>query len=161
MFQLYELNEEKFTPYDTASQHKKIEVVPIKDKLCCGTLKERIWTIYWFLLTSGKAKIYLIRDEKGEVIHSSYVIPKCMKFPFMGEQDIEIGPCATRPDYRGVGLYPYVLAEIIKNESQKHGKVFMIVDDKNVASIRGIEKVSFFVVAQIKKDWMKRYVIAE
>ena len=161
MFQLYELNKAEFAPRETVSQYKNIEIVSIKDKVYCGTCKERLWAIYWFLITLGKAKIYLIRNEDGEVIHSSYVIHKCMKFPFMGKRDVEIGPCFTFPAYRGQGLYPYVLTEIIRNESQQQGKVFMIVDGKNVASVHGVKKVGFAPVAQIKKDWMKRYVVVK
>lgn len=159
MFQLYELNEAEFTPCETISQYKNIEILPIKDKMLSGPWKERLHATYWCLLTWGKARIYLIRDEKGATIHSSHVIPKCVKFPFMGTWDMEIGPCVTLPAYRGQGLYPYVLTEIIKNGLQQHGKVFMIVDDKNVASVHGVKKVGFVPVAQIKKDWMKRYVV--
>ena len=161
MFQLYELNNTDFTPRDTLSAYKNIEIVSLKEKILCSPWKERLHLVYWYLITGGKARIYLIRNEEGTTIHSSYVVPRCSKFPFMRGQDVEIGPCVTLSAYRGQGLYPYVLSEIIKNESQEHGKVFMIVDDKNTSSIHGITKVGFVPVSRIKKDWMKRYVIVK
>lgn len=38
---------------------------------------------FWFqFITLGKAKVYCYRYN-GELVHTSYVIPKCFKFPFM------------------------------------------------------------------------------
>ena len=65
-------------------------------------------------LTDGKAIIVYAADKNENVMHTSYVVPRCMKFPFLGKGDMEIGPCATYPAYRGQGIYPAVLRYICK-----------------------------------------------
>ncbi len=64
---------------------------------------------FWFqIITHGKAKIYYIRQGEN-LVHTSYVVPKCYKFSFLNTNDYEIGPCFTYPEYRGKGVYPFVL----------------------------------------------------
>ena len=69
------------------------------------TLNRLIFTI----ITLGRSQIYYCTNNTGKVIHTSYVIPKCIKFPFLSNNDYEIGPCMTIPEYRGKGIYPQVL----------------------------------------------------
>lgn len=45
---------------------------------------------------------------ESDLAHTSYVIPKCFKFPFLRADDFEIGPCFTYPSYRGKRIYPAV-----------------------------------------------------
>ena len=65
--------------------------------------------IIWFVFTLGKYFIVYIMDENKNIIHHSYALPKFFKFPFMQKDDIQIGPCWTHKDYRGKGIYPFVL----------------------------------------------------
>ena len=61
------------------------------------------------IMILGKSYIYYSKDNTGKVVHTSYVIPKCIKFPFLSDNDYEIGPCMTIPEYRRKGIYPEVL----------------------------------------------------
>ena len=100
-------------------------------------------SLMWNIACLGRVWHYYITDASGKRIHSSFVVRGKSKFTFVGERDIEIGPCETDPDYRGHNIYPYVLSHIIEEELDEKGKAYMVVDDDNPASIRGILKAGF------------------
>lgn len=97
--------------------------------------------MFW-IITFGKAKLYCYR-QGGELAHTSYVIPKCCKFPFLESSDYEIGPCMTCPKFRGKGYYPTMLRYICSTVGSQKTTFYMIVDEENSASIKGIEKAGF------------------
>lgn len=108
------------------------------------------------LMTLGKTKIYYVR-VRGELVHTSYVVPACVKFPFMDKQSLEIGPCYTYPEFRGKGIYPRVLIEICKKHMDASA-IYMIVDETNLSSIRGIEKAGFVKCGAVYRSrFTKRY----
>lgn len=157
MYELYEATKQQLIPQTTTCEHNKIEVLKVTPRLA-GTLK----SIYWNIITFGKVRAYAIRDDTGRIIHSSYVIPRCYKFPFLrgGEyHDIEIGLCVTDPEYRGRGLYPYVLTDILCHKLGETDRAYMIIDSDNISSIRGVMKTGFIRTAEIKKKGFKQYVI--
>lgn len=119
-----------------------------------------IKAIYWNLVSLGNCRIYAIYD-KERLVHTSYVIGKCYKFPFMSRKngDIEIGPCQTNEAYRGQGIYPYVLSEIVERELSGNGVAYMIVSTENIPSQKGIMKVGFRKINKLRKDRWKRYVV--
>lgn len=121
-----------------------------------------IKAIYWNLISLGNCCIYGVYD-KEQLIHTSYVIGKCYKFPFMSRKnrDIEIGPCQTNKAYRGQGIYPYVLSKIVERELSGNGVAYMIVSTENISSQKGIMKVGFRKVNKLRKDRWKRYVVDE
>ena len=109
------------------------------------------------IVTFGKAKVYCYRLN-GELVHTSYVIPKCYKFPFMSKWDYEIGPCFTYPKFRGKGIYPQMLKYICSSISTEKTVFYMIVDETNLPSIKGIEKAGFQRCGTIKVTRiLKRY----
>ena len=71
-----------------------------------------------------------------------------------------IGDCYTRPDYRGKSIFPFVLNYITKEifAEDKKKEVFMIVNQDNLSSIKGIEKAGFRKCASIQtKRWLWFY----
>lgn len=113
---------------------------------------------FWFkLITGGNLTIYYTTDSEGRVTHTSYLIGKCFKFPFMSSSDFEIGPCYTRADYRGRGIYPSVLSYITQAQGI-NGNFYMLVNPCNASSIRGIEKAGFIRIGKTKKTRLKRYI---
>ncbi len=90
----------------------------------------------------GKARVFYVTDGE-KLVHTSMVIPKCGKFTFMNEADYEIGPCLTYPEYRGKGIYPAVINHICNSIGRDGTLFYMIVDETNTASIKGIEKAKF------------------
>lgn len=113
---------------------------------------------FW-ILTLGKAKLYCLR-EHGKLVHTSYVIPKCYKFSFLYKTDYEIGPCMTYPEFRGRGYYPMMLCYICSTVGVQNTNFYMIVEESNFASIKGIEKAGFERCGTIRvTKFTKRYLI--
>lgn len=121
-----------------------------------GSLK----TISFFRLTSilqifwhnskKPYKIHLLYKE-NRLAHYSVVLPKYYRFPFMDEYDIEIGPCWTDSQYRGLGLYPAVLQKILETFSKYKKNAWIFCENDNKASIRGIEKAGFEFIGEGRK----------
>lgn len=108
------------------------------------------------VMTLGKAQIYYVQSG-NEIIHTSYVIPACAKFPFMSRNDLEIGPCYTYPAFRGKGIYPKVLSEICRRRGNDTSSFYMIVDETNLPSIRGIEKAGFVRCGSVQKSKFSKH----
>ena len=122
------------------------------------TIKTALVRLYFQIMTYGKAKLICAINDCGEVMHTSYLVPRCFKFCFLDKNDFEVGPCYTNPNFRGKGIYPAVLDYICSNYGNKKTMFYMIVDDNNVSSIRGIEKAGFRICGRVKKSYLfKRY----
>ncbi len=80
----------------------------------------------------------------------SYLVIQDVKYhmPWISEQALEIGAVYTKPDFRGKGLYAYSLETLIKSEK---GLYFMIVEEENISSIKGIERAGFKFYKKITK----------
>jgi len=117
---------------------------------------------YFWAISKGKLKIFYFKSENGEILHTSYVIPKCNKFPFMGNEDYEIGPCNTIESARGRGLYPRMLKYITRCIQYEGAHFWMLVNENNAASIKGVEKAGFALVGYAEKTkYLKRYLRVE
>lgn len=103
--------------------------------------------IFWYIFTMGRYQIFYARDIKGSMIHYSHILPKFFKFPFMNKNDLEIGPCWTSENFRGMNIYPAVLTYILKNLSKKNRTFYIMTDCDNLASKKGIEKAGFILHA--------------
>ena len=105
----------------------------------------------WFLFTRGNYRIIYVLDNK-RIIHYTHVIPYFWKFNFMKKNDFEVGPCWTDEKYRGKGIYKYVIQLAVEKFSKDNASFYMIVDEKNISSIRGIEKSGFVKIGKVKKS---------
>lgn len=110
--------------------------------------------LFWNMFTFGNCCTYRIYDpyDSNRIIHESYVIHRCYKFPFLKNSDIEIGPCYTHKNWRGQGIYPSVLRAIIQKELTEHSRSYMIIDSSNTSSIRGVKKVGYTRVSYVTKS---------
>lgn len=109
------------------------------------------------IATRGKARVFYVEQE-GQLVHTSYVVPRCGKFPFLQESDFEIGPCYTYPQFRGKGVYPQVLCGICRELGDSHTTFYMIVSDTNLPSIKGVEKAGFQTCGSVEVSRLfKRY----
>lgn len=125
-------------------------------------IKTFLARMFFQTVTFGKAKIFYVANNDDEIMHTSYVIPGCFKFPFMRKNDYEIGPCFTYPEFRGKEIYPKVLRYICKNIGNESTRFFMIVSINNISSIRGIEKAGFNKFGFVDKSRvLKRYLLMQ
>lgn len=90
----------------------------------------------------------------GEIAHESWVsfdtlLPS--QFGFDSRVPV-IGYSHTEPQYRGKSIYPAVLNYILHDLRARSvsSNAYILVDPRNKASIRGIEKAGFELVAQLK-----------
>ena len=111
----------------------------------------------WAAVTHFGYRIFYVVDG-NRIIHTSYCAHKCFKFPFMKERDWHIGPCHTDDDYQGRNIYPAVLQYICVNLQDKGGNFYMIVEDSNVPSTKGVLKAGFANVGALNKSkYLKKY----
>lgn len=116
--------------------------------------------LHFQAITFGKAKIFYAENPEGNLVHTSYVLPSCPKFPFMNKNDYIIGPCYTYPAYRGQGMYPHVIRSICSSMKDEASVFYMCVDETNAASIRGIEKAGFTKCGTVRKSrFLKHYFV--
>ncbi|MBQ8764993.1 MAG: hypothetical protein IJZ12_03635 [Clostridia bacterium] len=141
------------TQIDYIVDKKQIKLFDFKiggEKLSFITLLSRV---FFFLISKGRLAIYYVKNqEKGDIMHTSYVIGKCFKFPFMKKEDIDIGPCQTAKAYRGKGIYKNVLNFINNEQSLGSKAAYMIVKTDNIPSIKGIETARFKRVGLVSKS---------
>lgn len=122
------------------------------------SLKTICVRILFHVITLGSARLFYVQSINGDLMHTSYVIPECIKFPFMSRGDYEIGPCYTYPAYRGKGIYSNVLYGICNKMKNTNPTFYMIVDEANEPSIKGIEKAGFVRCGVVQKSkFIKRY----
>ncbi len=80
-------------------------------------------------------------------------IGKCHKFPFLKKNDVMLGPCWTRNDARGQGLYPgminYIAHEIKK--SRPDAEIYIVVREENISSTKGVLKADFRRIGSVEK----------
>lgn len=117
---------------------KLASLYPENESKSIGTT---IFRIYISILTFNKVEIYYVLTNNGEIIHTAYTISKNIKYPFLNRGDISIGPCCTKEEYRGMGIYPMVIRYIINDNIEKNK--YMFVREDNISSIKGVEKVGF------------------
>lgn len=123
-------------------------------------IKTFFMRMFFQAVTFGKAKIFYVINDNDQIMHTSYVVPKCFKFPFLKKYDYEIGPCFTYPEYRGKGIYPKVLKYICMNIGNESSNFFVIVSRNNISSIKGIEKSGFNKLGLVEKSRvLKRYLL--
>lgn len=90
-------------------------------------------------------------DESIEHISWVYYAGHPNRLLKLGANDVEIKYCLTLPQYRGRGIYPVVLKEIVKNLSQFNiFNTFICVKKNNISSIKGIEKAGFEFLKKIR-----------
>ena len=116
-------------------------------------VKSTLVRLFFCMIARKRFIIYYCCNEKGELMHTSFTVSKCIKFPFLTKNDCHIGPCETYTKFRGQGIYPKVLRYIISDYNAE--KYYMIVHESNASSIRGIEKAGFEKVGCVKKNIFK------
>lgn len=107
-----------------------------------ASFRVSLFRLYISLLSKGKTKIYFVIDKNsGRIIHSSCVIPRNFKYPFLKKGEYCIGNCKTALEFRGKGIYPYVLKYIMGNNPDIIFKMF--IREENTSSINGVKKARF------------------
>ncbi len=144
--------------YDLIADNIDIKTHKLKNGLFLlfekHSFKMFILRLYFLIISFGRAKIYYVIID-NELAHFSFVFGKCIKFPFLNNEDICIGPCFTKEKFRGKGIYKSVLCYINKLNTKGNNYIFVSVDNK--ASISGIEKSGFAKIGYVKRTVFKNF----
>jgi RimJ/RimL family protein N-acetyltransferase len=101
------------------------------------------WAFHYLHLFYNNDYAILLIYDGGRIIHRSCIFPGYFRFPFMGENDLQIGDTWTDLRYRNQGLATLGLSEAIKRTG-KQGRIFWyVVAEDNVPSIHVAEKIGF------------------
>ena len=106
---------------------------------------------------SNKWYYYVTDDDK--IVHASYLFDNVFLLRLIGKRGPVIGDCFTNKQYRGQSIYPLVINSIAK-ETLESGvnELFIIVDQNNISSIKGIEKAGFEKLVSIRATrWLWFY----
>lgn len=164
MYNLYylELNDFKqnktvsSTQYEIKSKHINLCSLSLPNEKI--SFSQKLIRAYFSLITFGKFWVYYACDE-NRIVHTSYLLGKCYKFPFMKKGDYEIGPCVTDKEFRGKGIYPSVITRIICDMQNTANTLYMICEENNAPSIKGITKAGFKKESySLVKTSTKRYL---
>lgn len=106
----------------------------------------------------GSAETYLALAWVGEqLVHIGWITPskRCgRRFPFIPEKAYMIGPCQTAPSFRGNRIYPFVLQQISRS-LPGCDEYWICTNEKNLASIRGVEKAGARHVGRfVQNRWL-------
>jgi RimJ/RimL family protein N-acetyltransferase len=120
--------------------------------------KLNIHTILWIFFSLGKFREYRIL-YKSRIIAYAQIVPRIFIFNFMDKKKngLHIGPCWTHTDFRGQGLYPYLLKRIITDYKNEIENFYIFTSIDNTASQRGIEKVGGTIIFYGYKDRLGIY----
>lgn len=116
-------------------------------------MKTLLGRLLFYMLSKGNFRIYYVtEDTSGIPIHTSYVMGRSFKFPFMEKNTLHIGPCYTAPTHRGRGIYRKVLGAIVKSNGKDYSKAYMMVAEDNLPSVKGIEAAGFCPVGTVERS---------
>lgn len=103
-----------------------------------------VWSALKFLKLFGSAHyVVFFVKHGGRVVHYSVVLPKYFRTPFMGKNDLQIGPCWTHNEHRRKGIASYVIHEILESYKEADRRFWYIVREDNIPSRRLVEKAGF------------------
>lgn len=103
-------------------------------------------------ITKGPAQMLFAAKVNGMIVGKNYTYEKKLLSRQLGYAQMPlIGGCSTVDAYRGQGIYPYMLTQILQwykdNTTLPHIAIFVAPD--NISSIKGIEKSGFTFIEHI------------
>ncbi len=113
------------------------------------------WSFHYLHVFSNHDYAVFIAYDSDRVIHRSCVFPRYFRFPFMAQNDLQIGDTWTHPDHHGKGLAVFAIRKIVETLRMPDRTFWYVVEQDNLASIRVVEKAGFKLVG--KGNRIKRF----
>lgn len=73
--------------------------------------------------------------RSGRLVHRMVVTPRWLRFPFMAQEDLQLGALWTAPEVRRIGVASAVMAEAHRRHAAPGRRFWYVVDGGNAASI--------------------------
>jgi len=109
------------------------------------------WGFHKLRIFRNRRYCLILIREKARIIHRSCVFPGYFRFPFMAQEDLQVGDIWTDDKRRGLGLATHGLARAVEIASDRPRRLWYIVEEENLTSIRLAERVGFSCVARGKR----------
>ena len=103
-----------------------------------------IWWVFWVLgFFKRDYFIGIAFNSDKKFIHHFVILPKFFKYPFMGEDDLQIGDVWTHPSYRGFNLSAFAISSLIEAVPVHYKSIWYITEAENKSSIKVANKLKF------------------
>jgi RimJ/RimL family protein N-acetyltransferase len=104
--------------------------------------------VHWLHLFAGSYSGILLIYDHRRVVHYSGFTPRYWRFPFVADDDFQIGDTWTDPAHRRRGLAYFALQTIVTMLAKPGRRLWYVVEDVNEPSIRVVEKAQFTPAAE-------------
>ena len=98
------------------------------------------WALHRLHLFADSGSGVLLIYDRRRLVHYSCFTPEYWRFPFVADDDVQIGDTWTDPAYRGRGLALFALQTIVTTLAKPGRQLWYVVEDINPPSIRVAEK---------------------
>lgn len=119
------------------------------------------WALYRAHLFGGSECGALLVYEGERMAHYSGYTPRYWRFPFLADDDLQIGDTWTDPAYRGRGLALFALLTLEAILERPNRRLWYVVGELNQPSIRVAEKAHFTLAAEGARVKRWRLKLAE
>jgi RimJ/RimL family protein N-acetyltransferase len=108
-----------------------------------------VWWILHHLHVFANRDYSIFVVYSGEtIVHRSVILPPYFRFPFMAEDDLQIGVSWTMPEHRGKGLATYAVQKILELQNKPGRRFWYLVQENNIPSSLVAEKAGFIRVGE-------------
>ena len=107
-----------------------------------------VWWVFDHIGLFANSLAGVVMIKKGNrMVHRSLVTPKWYRFPNMTSNELQIGDVWTTEDQRGHGLAKIAINEIHRQWGASCEKMWYLVGDENLGSIKLIEAFGYKLCA--------------
>jgi glycosyltransferase involved in cell wall biosynthesis/RimJ/RimL family protein N-acetyltransferase len=106
------------------------------------------WLFHYLRLFANRDYSLLLVYEGKRCIHHTCVVPGYFRFPFMNEDDLQIGYTRTTEGHRGEGLAVFAATKVIQLLSRNGRQLWYVVHETNTASQHVAERSGFSLVGR-------------
>lgn len=101
------------------------------------------WLFHYMHIFSNKEYCVCLILHNNTIVHKSLVTPKYFRFPFMSNNDLQIGDIWTDPTYREQGIATYAISQIFNHLSSPDVNFWYVAEEDNSPSIQLAKKLGF------------------
>lgn len=101
------------------------------------------WLLHQLHVFANRDYCVLLIYSENRLVHRSTIFPRYFRYRFMGIDDLHVADTWTDPDYRGRGLAPWAIRELVRRLKRRGREFWYVVSEDNLQSIRAVEKAGF------------------
>jgi ribosomal protein S18 acetylase RimI-like enzyme len=85
----------------------------------------------------------LVVYHGGRLVHRSGLFPRHARFPFMAQDDLQIGDVWTDPGHRRRGIASFAIRQLVADKAKHGRRIWYVVEADNARSIQMVEGLGF------------------